>query len=525
MSLHHVQMLNSFYKDIETAVNGVIDLLCAINNILSVDFERKTHIKRNVLIIVIDDMRHLTDQNILLPNIQKLAVNSIVFQNAFAQQALCAPSRNSMLTGRRPDILHLYDFYSYWRDAVGNFSTFPQLFKLYEYDTFSVGKIFHPGISSNFTDDFPYSWSEKPFHPPSEKYKDAAVCKNKHTNELQKNLLCPITINNQPDGTLPDIESVNYAIDLIKTRNTSKPYLLAVGFHKPHIPLKYPHKYLKKVPISAVQPPSMPDIPKRMPVVAWHPWTDVRHRDDINNLNISFPFGTMPPKWTLKIRQNYYAALLYIDDLIGNLLKNIDLSNTIVVLTSDHGWSLGENGLWAKYSNFDVALRVPLLFKIPNKQPKSISTPVELIDIFPTLLELAGLDTFNSCKDYKSNQCLDGKSLVPLMNNKPNEHQSKSFAISQYPRPSEHPVNNSDKPRLKDIKIMGYSIRTKRYRCTEWIAFDHKTFSRNWSKLYGVELYDHIVDEEESNNVYDVHKYKNVKFKLSKLLRKQVDLQ
>nr|XP_026491769.1 iduronate 2-sulfatase [Vanessa tameamea] len=496
-----------------------------LNNVLSHDFGMKTHLKRNVLIILIDDMRHLTDKNILLPNIQRLAVKSIVFRNAFAQQSLCAPSRNSILTGRRPDILHLYDFYSYWRDTVGNYSTFPQLFKENGYDSFSVGKIFHPGISSNFTDDFPYSWNEKPYHPPSEKYKDVAVCKNKQTNELQKDLLCPISVNMQPDGVLPDMETINYAIDLIKTRNSSKPYLLAVGFHKPHIPLKYPHKYLKKVPIGEVQPPLMPDIPKNMPIVAWHPWTDVRHRDDIRSLNISFPFGTMPPKWTLKIRQNYFAASLYVDDLIGKLMRHIDLSNTIVALTSDHGWSLGENGLWAKYSNFDVALKVPLLFKIPNKPPKSISTPVELVDIFPTLLELAGLDPLNSCKDYKSNQCLDGKSLVPLMSNKPNKHESTNFAISQYPRPSEHTANNSDKPRLKDIRIMGYSIRTKRYRYTEWISFNHTTFSRNWNKVYGVELYDHTVDDDESNNVYNVHKYENVRIKLSKLLRTQVDLQ
>lgn len=159
------------------------------------------------------------------------------------QQALCAPSRNSILTGRRPDKLHLYDFYSYWRDVVGNFSTFPQIFKENGYDTYSVGKIFHPGLSSNFTDDYPYSWTEKPYHPASQKYKDAAVCKSKHSNELHKNLLCPINVREQPDGTLPDLETLKYSIDLLKKRN-DKPFLLAVGFHKPHIPLKYPHKYL-----------------------------------------------------------------------------------------------------------------------------------------------------------------------------------------------------------------------------------------------------------------------------------------
>ncbi|CAH2063683.1 unnamed protein product, partial [Iphiclides podalirius] len=103
-----------------------------------------------------------------------------------------------------------------------------------------------------------------------------------------------------------------------------------------------------------------------MPLVAWHPWCDVRKRDDIRTLNISYPLGTMPPEWTIKIRQSYYAASIYIDYLIGTLMQYVNTSNTIVVLTSDHGWSLGENGLWAKYSNFDVALKVPLIFNFPD---------------------------------------------------------------------------------------------------------------------------------------------------------------
>lgn len=142
--------------------------------------------------------------------------------------------------------MRLYDFYSYWRNSVGNFSTFPQVFKENGYETYSIGKIFHPGKSSNYTDDWPYSWSEIPYHPPSERYKDAAVCRNHRTKKMQKNLICPVTLNSQPSNTLPDLQSVDFAIDLLMNRNRSKPFLLAVGFHKPHIPLKYPHKYISK---------------------------------------------------------------------------------------------------------------------------------------------------------------------------------------------------------------------------------------------------------------------------------------
>ncbi|CAK1551588.1 unnamed protein product [Leptosia nina] len=463
-------------------------------------------------------MRLLTDTEIKLPNIRKLAGKSINFKNAFAQQALCAPSRNSILTGRRPDSVRLYDFYSYWRDEVANFSTIPQLFKQRGYDTYSVGKVFHPGRSSNYTDDYPYSWSVPPFHAPSEKFKDARVCKDNITKKLQKNLVCPVTVSDQPGKTLPDIEILDEALNILNARNGSKPIFLAVGFHKPHIPIKFPKNFLKKVLIDKVSPPPHPTIPPRLPTVAWQPWTDVRRRDDIKRLNITFPFGIMPPEWTLKMKQSYFAASLYVDSLIGKLLDRVDLRKSIIVLTSDHGWSLGENGMWAKYNNFDVALKVPLIIYHPEKHPKTVEAPVELIDLFPTLIELAGIKNVSKCKNTSQISCYEGSSLLPLMSN---QKTDKKFAISQYPRPSIIPQSNTDKPRLKDIEIMGYSIRTKKYRYTEWISFNRQ-FIRDWNTVYGVELYDHIKDPDEANNVYLEEKYKHVRNKLSKLLRTQV---
>ncbi|KAM3968325.1 iduronate 2-sulfatase [Aphomia sociella] len=482
----------------------------------------------NVLLILIDDFRHLSSNSVILPNIAKIAANGVNFENAFAQQSLCAPSRNSLLTGRRPDSLRLYDFYSYWRTEVGNYTTIPQFYKENGFETYSIGKVFHPGSSSNFTDDYPLSWSHLPYHPPTEEYKDAAVCKDKETMRYQKNLICPVIIKNQPGKSLPDLESLEHALRIINERNSSRPFFMAVGFHKPHIPLKFPKKYVERVPIENVYPPQYPNKPMGMPNVAWHPWTDVRHRDDIRRLNISFPYGTMPADWTLRIRQSYYAAASYIDDLFGILMDVVDKNNTIVVLTSDHGWSLGENGLWAKYSNFDVALRVPLIFSVPGMPHQSIQTPVELIDLFPTLVELSGLSNLIpkcKCNDNRP-LCFEGNSLVPHMyiNRLHMIEKPKSFAISQYPRPSVTPRRNSDKPRLKDIEIMGYSIKTKRFRYTEWISFNSSSFTRNWNKVYGTELYDHILNPEESNNVYLKLKYKKIIMHLSTLLRTQVNI-
>ncbi|GBP48284.1 Iduronate 2-sulfatase [Eumeta japonica] len=168
------------------------------------------------------DLRHLSDEIVHLPNINKLAGKGIFFKNTFAQQALCAPSRNSILTGRRPDTLHLYDFYNYWRETVGNFTTLPQLLKNHGYETYSVGKVFHPGKSSNFSDDYPYSWSDYPYHPSTEQYKNAAVCKDEGTNILQRNLICPVDVDNQPEQTLPDIQTSQYAINFLLNKKNKR---------------------------------------------------------------------------------------------------------------------------------------------------------------------------------------------------------------------------------------------------------------------------------------------------------------
>lgn len=167
-----------------------------------------------------------------------------------------------------------------------------------------------------------------------------------------------------------------------------------------------------------------------------------------------------------------------------------------------------------------MALKVPLIFSAPGIARSIVHSPVELVDIFPTLVDLSGIaNNISKCQNNeKSLLCFEGKSLKSLMiegSQKPGNY----LAFSQYPRPSAYPQNKSDKPRLKNIKIMGYSVRTKRFRYTEWVSFNNKLFTIDWNIIYGLELYDHIIDSEESNNLYLVHKYKNIKQYLSGLLR------
>uniref|UniRef100_A0A1B6MUH9 Sulfatase N-terminal domain-containing protein n=1 Tax=Graphocephala atropunctata TaxID=36148 RepID=A0A1B6MUH9_9HEMI len=499
--------------------------------------------KHNILLIISDDLRPALgsygDKNAYTPSIDDLSQESFLFLNANAQQALCAPSRNSLLTSRRPDTLRLYDFYSYWRDVAGNFTTLPQYFREHGYYTKSVGKVFHPGISSNWSDDQPYSWSGTPYHPPSQAFMNAAVCRREGEEGFHSNLVCPVIVDQQPGGTLPDLESLQEARRFLRNWRAGEEggerFFLAVGFHKPHVPLKYPRKYLDHHPLVNVSLPSN-NWPVLLPSVAWNPWTDVRQRDDIASLNISFPFGRIPDEWSRLIRQSYYAAVSYMDDLVGKLLHELrtaDLyDNTIVVLLGDHGWSLGEHGEWSKFSNYELAVRVPLVLRVPGLTDRaaalrSTQAPVELLDLFPTLVDAAGLPPLPHCPRPSRSvaTCTEGASLLPvifstLVKNKKIEDTGKP-ALSQYPRPGVYPTShpNSDKPRLHEVRYMGYSLRTAHHRYTEWLAWQGAPL---WTRLAGVELYDHAIDPSENINLADREAFQGLRRALNAQLRAAV---
>jgi iduronate 2-sulfatase len=425
------------------------------------------------------------------PHMDELVQKSYYFSNVYAQQALCAPSRNSMLTSRRPDTLLTYNFQHYWRTFAGNFTTLPQYFKQHGYQTQSFGKIFHHGPSSNKTDDYPYSWSTPAFIPSTQEYRNRPVCKSDDTFELQRNLLCPVIVELQPEQTLPDIQSAEKVREFL-TMQHSQPFFLAVGFYKPHIPLKFPIDYLKLHDINDFRKDYLR--PFDLPSVSWAPFNDLREREDVRSLNISFPYGPIPSEFSARIRQHYYASVSYVDNLIGRILEVTDLSNTIVVITSDHGWSLGEHGEWSKYSNYDVSLKVPLIIfnpRAPQARVRRVNSIAELVDIFPTLIDVVGLPKISTCKEHPNSYvsyedettCTEGKSLMPKMINDvtSNDDDDDAIAYSQYPRPGSYPSKNpdSDQPKLREIKIMGYSMRTKRFRYTAWIKFNNKKFKRS----------------------------------------------
>ncbi|XP_017864354.1 PREDICTED: iduronate 2-sulfatase [Drosophila arizonae] len=477
----------------------------------------------NVVMVIFDDLRPALgvygDSLARTPHLDAFAQGSNVFSHAYSQQALCAPSRNSLLTGRRPDTLHLYDFYSYWRSFVGNFTTLPQYFQQHGYYTYSCGKVFHPGLSSNNTDDYPLSWSAPAFHPRTEQFMNSPVCPEHGGGVLRKNyLICPVELQTQPYKTLPDIESVTEALRFIDARKHSRqPYFLALGFHKPHINFRFPRQFLGKFPLShfynytedVLKPPDMPD-------VAWNPYTDVRSRDDFKHRNISFPYGPISRQQAAQIRQAYYASVAYVDDLFGKLLAGLDLERTVIAVLGDHGWSLGEHAEWAKYSNFEVALRVPLIIRSPEfplSEPRGRHSITELVDVFPTLVDLAHLPPLPACNGSGLEQlsCSQGKSLYPMLQDL--DLGEDYVAISQYPRPGMLPTKhpNSDKPKLRNIKIMGYTLRTSHYRYTLWVRFHAHNFSRDWHNIYGEELYDHRLDSGEEFNLAALPEFNSIR--------------
>ncbi|CAK8686411.1 unnamed protein product [Clavelina lepadiformis] len=552
--------------------------LSVIQSTLSVVSSLKTEasIKRpNVLFLVIDDLRPALGcydyPKVISPNIDQLASRSVLFENAHVQQTVCGPSRTSFLTSRRPDTTRLYDFGSYWRTHAGNFTSLPQHFKENGYFTYSIGKVFHPGICSNHNDDYPLSWSKPAYHPSTQAYMMAKVCPDADGKRYM-NLLCPVDVSTQPEGSLPDIQSSEHAVDMLKefqADSSEQPFFLAVGFHKPHLPFKFPKDFLKLYPLEEIDLAPNPFKPIGLPDVAFSPYHRLRIRHDFELLNVSFPYGHVPDTFQKRIRQHYYSSVSYTDSRVGIVLNQLEDSgfanNTIIVLLGDHGWSLGEHAEWCKNENFEVVTRIPLMVHMPGmtdinltnekkfpfqdvlksgssqrhkieRGPRSTAL-VEAVDVFPTLAELAGLKVLPTCPldTLKVDFCTEGASLSKLMMKSAQETYNKEeqflyndmsgdnedwkdAVFSQYPRPSVHPQWSSDLPDLKDIKIMGYTMRTRHHRYTEWVAFNPATFQADFNSVYARELYLRDSDPLEVYNVGNLPMYEDLVMKMRKKL-------
>lgn len=437
--------------------------------------------KPNVLFVAVDDLRPELGcygaGHIRSPHIDRLSARGILFERAYCQVAVCNPSRNSILSGCRPDTTGILDNRHFLRPAMPDVVTLPQHFKDHGYISLSLGKVFHH--SEREPGDDPRSWSEPAWHrgegarhwftKESEEY----IARLKRLPEGQRPKLLrgpPFEAADQPDDAYPDGLTATKAIETLgRLKAEGKPFFLAVGFVKPHLPFTCPKKYWDLYPEESVRLPADTRRPKGAPEPAFHDGYELRS------------YGTVPPEgditreMALNLIRGYRACTSFVDAQIGRVLDELGrlglANDTIVVLWGDHGYHLGENGVWTKMTNFEFGTRVPLIVSAPTRPAPAGRTRalVELVDLYPTLAELCGLPIPGH---------LEGTSLVPLFENP--GRPWKSAAFSQYLRPG--------KP-----AIMGRSIRTDRWRYTEWTNPDGGNI--------GTELYDHQSDPAESVNV------------------------
>jgi len=487
----------------------------------------------NILFIACDDMRPelgcYGKDYIHSPNIDALASNGIVFNHAYCQQAVCSPSRSSLLTGTRPDTDQVWDLVTHFRKALPNVTTLMQNFKNNGYFVQGMGKIFHGSL------DDPASWSVPWQVPKADIYalpEDAArVGKNENvqgepdavawnkkenagaeassyalpntnpavnSNPTEKpkgkkkgkskggkgaadeggkaNSRGPIyECADVPDNTFTDGKVADLAVKTLQDLAKKKePFFLAVGFIKPHLPWVSPKKYWDLYDPAKIDLAPNQFLPVDAPSYAVLP-----NDGEVRAYKGVPPSGPIPPEIQHKLKQAYFAGVSYTDAQIGKVmeeLKTLGLDkNTIVILWGDHGWKLGEHSAWGKHSNVENDVNAPLILSVPGmKNPGEHSDAlVEFVDIYPTLSELAGLPLPSH---------LEGTSFKPLIDN-PNLPW-KTAAFSQYPRKGGKTGSGFD--------VMGYTMRTDRYRFTVWVDRNDHT------KVDAVELYDHKTDPQEN---------------------------
>jgi arylsulfatase A-like enzyme len=436
-----------------------------------------------VLFIAVDDLR--TDlgcygvADVQSPNIDRLAGRGTVFDRAYCQQAVCSPSRTSLLTGLRPDSTRVYNLTTHFRTTVPDVVTLPQHFKNHGYFTRSVGKIYHGGL------DDAESWSEpapragRPMYALEENQqlvarKRAAIAGRKFATPSQRyNAMAGPAWESAvvPDNTYSDGSIADTAVEMLREAQ-GKPFFLAVGFLKPHLPFIAPKKYWDLYERDAVPPARNPFPPQNAPRMALTNWGELRAYAGIP------ASGPLAEETARTLKHGYYACVSYIDAQIGRLLDELERLNlserTVIVLWGDHGWKLGEHAAWCKHTNFEDDTHAPLICAAPGQQSPGSHTEalVEFVDIYPSLCELAGLPLPPH---------LEGTSFAPLLD-APGQVW-KDAAFSQYPRG----------------RIMGYSMRTDRYRLTRWLGEDGGEIAR--------ELYDHATDPEENVNIAGKRKH------------------
>ncbi len=472
----------------------------------------------NVLFIAVDDLKPELGcygaTHIHSPHIDRLAARGTVFMNAHCQQAVCSPSRTSLLTGLRPDTTQVWDLKTKFRDKLPNVVTIPEYFRKNGYETVGLGKVFDPRSVDGQGKMDARSWSRPYLHPwaPADStfgYRDPAQVKRIRQGRpraraagitgrknVMKYLKVRLTTDlaDVPDEAYSDGTHAAKAVELIgELSRDDKPFFLAVGFKKPHLPFCAPKKYWDLYNRKEIQTSANQEMPTGAPSYHFQDSWELQNYDGFRK---SSPLSEADQ---LRMIHGYYACVSYIDAQVGKLFAALEQAgiaqDTIIVLWGDHGWHLGDHGMWCKHTNYEQATRSPLIISAPGqfRPGGKSSAPAELLDVFPTLCDLAGLPLLTN---------LHGTSLEPVLEN-PDE-EVKEVAISQYPR---YPNKNA---------TMGYAFRTKRFRYIEWVQKKFKQGAAT-GPVVARELYDYETDPLETHNLINEPQYKEEQTRLQAL--------
>jgi iduronate 2-sulfatase len=463
----------------------------------------------NVLFVAVDDLRPelgcYGSELAKSPHIDRLAAGGVTFTRAYCQQAVCNPSRASLMTGLRPDTIRVWDLRTDFRKTTPNAVTLTQQFMAHGYHTVGIGKIFHNNIQD------PPSWSEPklniegyPFDP------DAVYRLQANVDWLEKRKARIRAKGNQkrfidrfgqwylkhvateeadiPDDGYFDGAQTTVAIDRLDgLASGDKPFFMAVGYYRPHLPFNVPKRYWDLYDRDSIPLAANRSIPKGAPVMAVNTAREIRGYTDFKPMPRPHE-GSMSDDQARLLRHGYLASVSYIDAQVGRLMAALDRlglsDNTIVVLWGDHGWKLGEHNSWCKMTNYEIDTRVPLIIRAPGagENGKACARLVEFVDVYPTLCELT---------DIPVRPELEGVSFKPLLTDA--SRPWKSAVFSQF-------LRNGIWMAPDGIPYMGHAIRTERYRYVEW---------QNWkSREHAAqELYDLQSDPQETVNVATDPKY------------------
>lgn len=432
--------------------------LGALPNVAQAETGSSSRQRPNVLLIAIDDLRTSLgcygDPLVQSPHLDRFARSARLFTRAYAQQAVCGPSRTSLLTGRLPDHTGVWHNRNRFRQSFPDLVTLPQLFKQNGYRALSFGKVF----SGNEKELDPPSWSA-PEVLRQAGWKNYVLAENQGGGKQVAYESADVEDDAYPDGRLASL-----AISTLEQlHQQQQPFFLAVGFFKPHLPFNAPQRYWDRYDPAAFALPRQNQQVQGAPAQAAHSHRELggyRHIPKDEQLD---------DDQVRRLRHGYYACVSYVDAQVGRLLDAMERlqlhRNTIVVIWGDHGFALGEMNRWCKGTNFERDTRVPLMIRTPDMAVPGMATDslVELVDLYPTISQLAGLTPPAD---------LDGHSLVAMLRDP--QATGRDVALSQFNRPWQPSAP----------QYMGYSIRSTTHRYTRWIDWTAR-------RTVAEELYDY----------------------------------